>query len=149
MKVEERKHLIMGGTSIIIILSTFIIGVLIVLMVSNVYETYKVNQDYVADTLAYYTADGEATVKRALIEEKLYRLYYSKVNLKYDVLNIMRVIKNIKNLEVINQDENSLIMKYKVPINQEEDLVVELEVSEMENGLEVKRFTKVLKWRVE
>lgn len=149
VKEDEREPLSMGGASIIIIFTTFVMSVIIVFMIAAAYENYKANQDYIAHTQAYYVADGEAATKRALVEEQLYKLYFSKAEIKYDMPHILKVIKNIKDIEMIEEGENLLILRYEEPINKEEYLVVELTVQPIKKGLEPERFTKVNKWQVE
>lgn len=149
MREDDREPLSMGGASIIIIFTAFVMSVIIVFMVLSAYQTYKANQEYVACTQAYYVADGEATTKRALIENRLYKLYYSKAELTYDVPNITNVIKDIKGIEVINQDEKTVYIQYEEPINEKEKLVIQLTTGEMKSGLGINRFTRILKWQVE
>lgn len=149
IKEDEKEPLSMGGASIIIIFTTFVMSVIIVFMIATAYKTYKVNQEYIAYTQAYYVADGEATTKRALVEEQLYKLYFSKADVKYDMPHILKVIKNIKGIEMIEESENLLILKYEEPINKKEYLAVELVIQPIKKGLEVGRFTEVGKWQVE
>ena len=149
MKEHHREPLSMGGASIIIIFTAFVMSVIIVFMVLSAYQVYKTNQEYVAHTQAYYVADGAATIKRALIEERLYKLYHSKAELTYDTSHIIRVIKDIKGIEIINQDEKTVCIQYEEPINVEETLVIQLTTKEMAGGLDIRRFTQIQKWEVE
>lgn len=148
MNEDERVPISMGGASIIIIFTALLMSVIIVFMISVAYQTYKVNQEYIAHTQAYYVADGEATIKRALIEEQLYKLYFSKAHVKYDKPHIIKMIRDIKGIKIIDQDEQGLLIYYETPINKEESLVVELGIQPMQKGLEISRFTEVNKWQV-
>lgn len=149
MREDDREPLSMGGASIIIIFTAFVMSIIIVFMVLSAYQVYKADQDYVMRTQAYYVADGEATIKRALIEERLYKLYYSKAELAYDIPHITKVIKDIKGIEVMNQDEKTVYIQYEEPINEKEKLVIKLATGKMKSGLDINRFTHILKWQVE
>ncbi len=147
---EERKNPIsMGGASLIIIFTAFLVSIIIVFMTLQIYEGYKMNEQYIVETQAYYVADGEATIKRALIEQRLYQIYYAKADITYNAERIIKAIKDIKGIEIVNQDEKRILIRYVEPINAKENLNVELEIDPNLQGKEIECFTIVNKWQVE
>lgn len=146
---EERKNPIsMGGASLIIIFTGFLISVIIIFMTLQIYKGYKTNEQYIVETQAYYVADEEATIKRALIEQQLYQIYYSKAHIAYDAERIIKAIKDIKGIEIVKENEDTILVRYVEPINPKKDLSVELEINPTEQGAEIERFTIVNKWQV-
>lgn len=149
MREEERMPISMGGASIIIIFTAFLLSVIIIFMISQAYKVYKSNEEYIVQTHAFYVADSAATTKRALIEQQLYQIYFSKANIAYDKERIIKAIKDIKGVEIIETEEKNITVRYTERINTKENLVVELVIEPIEKGLEVERFTIVNKWQVE
>ncbi|WP_054742182.1 hypothetical protein [Cellulosilyticum ruminicola] len=147
---EERKNPIsIGGASIIIIFTAFLISVIIVGMTLQIYKSYKINEQYIIETQSYYAADGEATVKRALIEQRLYQIYYSKAHINYDTDRIKKAIKDIKGIEIFNKNEKSILVCYVESINTRQSLSVELEIDTTKEQVKNDYFTIVNKWQVE
>lgn len=148
MKLEKRQPFTLGCITVISIVGTLAISIITMIYVSTAYKMYQENQNYIVHTQAYYVADGEATVKRALIEEALREAYYSKYNIVYDLKHIKRAIRDIKDIELIETEEKTMLIRYEELITIDEKLSVELEAKPIERGQTKSYLTEVKRWQI-